>query len=289
MNKDNWFSNFAPAHIFMRDFSYPTVEHAFQAAKTLDIKERKHIANMGSPGAAKKAGRNVKLRPEWEEVKLAVMWICLCAKFSDEYWYKELKLTGEEQIVEWNSWGDKIWGIPCHQVDNGLWVPYEKLRGENLLGRLLMYCRNHSRRYLENVHKYNLDSFDDTNRLKEITIQLLKDISPAPIPSEYVKAAIDNYTLPSQRMKVAIYGNATKLNLDAEMRLGKIVELNAQIYIQRKSSIKDTVLRYLDKLNYTRIYYVDIKGLNFAEYGLLLTKKEKPRKPRHKLCRVVNI
>lgn len=29
------------------------------------------------------------------------MWICLCAKFSDENWYKELKITGEEAIIEW--------------------------------------------------------------------------------------------------------------------------------------------------------------------------------------------
>lgn len=273
------------------DTDYPTIEHAFQAAKTLNIKERIRISKLGSPSAAKKAGRNVKLRPDWEEIKLAVMYICLCAKFADEAWYRELKLTGEEEIVEWNSWGDKVWGIPCHQTDIGLYVPYEKLRGENLLGRLLMHCRNHSRRYLKDIHEYNLRSFsfDNTDTLKKISIQLLKDILPAPIPSKYVKAAIDNHTLPSQRMKVAIYGNATKLNLDAEMRLGKIVELNAQIYLQRQSSFKDVVLRYLNKLNYTRICYVDIKDLNDAEYGFLLTKKENPRKPLHKLCRVVYI
>lgn len=291
MNRDNWFSNFKSSPIFLADTdtNYPTVEHAFQAAKSLDIKERVRIGKLASPNAAKKAGRKVELRPHWEEIKLAVMWICLCAKFSDEYWYKELKLTGEEEIVEWNNWGDKIWGIPCHQTDVGFWVPYEKLCGENLLGRLLMHCRNHSRRYLQDIHKYNLGSFDDTDILKEITIQLLKDIPPAPTPSRYSKSAVDNHTLPSQRMKVAIYGNATKLNLDAETRLGKIVYLNAQIYLQEKLSVKDAVLKYLDKLNYTRINYVDIKGLNFAKYGLLLTKKEKPRKPRHKFCRIVSI
>ncbi|MGB3649903.1 MAG: NADAR family protein [Rivularia sp. (in: cyanobacteria)] len=291
MSKDNWFSNFQPSPIFMADIDthYSTIEHAFQAAKSLDIKERVRISKLSSPSAAKKAGRKVELRPHWEEIKLAVMWICLCAKFSDEYWYKELKLTGSEEIVEWNNWQDLVWGIHCHQTDVGFWVPYEKLRGENYLGRLLMHCRNHSRRYLKDIHKYNLDRFDDTNKLKEITIQLLKDIPPAPATSEYVKIAVDNHTLPSQRMKVAIYGNATKLNLDAQMRLGRIMELNAQIYLQEKSSVKDVVLRYLDRLSYTRICYVDIKGLNFAEYGLLLTKKENPRKPRHKLCRVVEI
>ena len=291
MANDNWFSNFKRSSIFMADIhtTYPTVEHAFQAAKSLDIKQRKHIANMNSPGAAKKAGRKVELRPDWEEIKLAIMWICLCGKFSDENWYKELKLTGEEEIVEWNSWGDKIWGIPCHQTNVGFWIPDKKLHGENLLGRLLMHCRNHSRRSLKDIHKYNLSGFDDTNMLKDCSTYLLENIPPAPTPSQYSKVAIDNHTLPSERMKVAIYGNATKLNLNAEMRLGKIVHLNAQIYLQRKSPIKDIVLRYLNSIKYTRIYYVDIKGLSHANYGLLLTNKDKPRKPRHKLCRVVNI
>lgn len=166
MSKDNWFSNFKRSPIFMGECSYPTIEHAFQAAKSLDIRERIRISKLRSPGTAKKAGRKVELRPDWEEIKLGVMYVCLCAKFSDEYWYKELKLTGEENIVEWNSWRDKIWGVPCHQVDDGLWVPYKKLHGENLLGRLLMHCRNQSRSYLKDVHKYNLSGFDDTNMLK---------------------------------------------------------------------------------------------------------------------------
>lgn len=292
MKKDNWFSNFASSPIFMGDIetTYPTIEHAFQAAKSLDIKERKHIANIGSPGAAKKAGRKVKLRLEWDEIKLAVMFICLCGKFREENWYQELKLTGEEEIIEWNHWGDKIWGIPCDVTNEGLWIPYKKLTGQNLLGRLLMYCRNFSRKSLEEFHRDNLCSFDDTDRLKNISIELLKDISAAPEPSNYVNVPVDNHTLPSKRMKVAVYGNATKLNLDAQMRLGRIAELNAQIYLQRQSPIKNVVLKYLYKLNYTRIYYVDNKKyLNKAEYGLLLTNKNKPQKPHHKLCRVVKI
>ena len=130
------------------------------------------------------------------------MYICLCAKFSDEDWYRELKLTGEEEIVEWNSWGDTIWGIPCHQINSGLWVPYEKLCGENLLGRLLIHCRNQSRRSLKDIHKYSLSGFDDTDMLKDCSKYLLENILPAPTPSQYSKVAIDNHTLPSERMKL---------------------------------------------------------------------------------------
>lgn len=49
--------------------------------------------------------------------------------------------------------------------------------------------------------------------------------------------------------------------------------------LQRQSPIKYIVLKYLDKLNYTRIFYVDNKKcLARTEYGLLLTNKNKPQK-----------
>ena len=62
MANDNWFSNFKSSPIFMADIhtTYLTVEHAFQAAKSLDIKERIRISKLRSPGAAKKAGRKVE-------------------------------------------------------------------------------------------------------------------------------------------------------------------------------------------------------------------------------------
>lgn len=53
MSKDNWFSNFKPSPIYMEDIdtTYPTVEYAFQAAKSLDVKERICISKLASPGA----------------------------------------------------------------------------------------------------------------------------------------------------------------------------------------------------------------------------------------------
>ena len=86
------------------------------------------------------------------------------------------------------------------------------------------------------------------------------------------------------------YGNATKLNFDAEMRLAKIAQLNGQIYLKRRSPVKDIVLKYLGKLNYSRVYYVDNrKDLANTKYGLLLTRKNNPQKPQHRLCRVIEI
>ena len=63
-------SNFFFSPIEYEGITYPTVEHAFQAAKTLNPIERQAIADLPTPGAAKRAGRQVTLRKDWEDVKI---------------------------------------------------------------------------------------------------------------------------------------------------------------------------------------------------------------------------
>ena len=56
-------SNFYPSKIY--DFEgneYPTVDHYFQAMKTMNPWERKKIAAAPTPGKAKQMGRRVNLR-----------------------------------------------------------------------------------------------------------------------------------------------------------------------------------------------------------------------------------
>ena len=66
-------SNFAASEIEFEGIVFPTVEHAFQAAKTLNITKRKEIAALPTPGQAKRAGRSVELRPDWEDIKIDVI------------------------------------------------------------------------------------------------------------------------------------------------------------------------------------------------------------------------
>ena len=66
-------SNFYWNEIEFEGITYATNEHFFQAMKTLDIDERRAIANCLTPGRAKRMGRRVALRPDWEDVKEAVM------------------------------------------------------------------------------------------------------------------------------------------------------------------------------------------------------------------------
>lgn len=66
---------------------YPTVEHAYQAFKTLNPKIRKQVAELKTPGEAKHFGKSIKLRDCWEWIKLQIMENLLREKFKD----KELK------------------------------------------------------------------------------------------------------------------------------------------------------------------------------------------------------
>lgn len=108
---------------------YPTVEHAFQAAKTLDLESRRLVALAQTPGEAKRLGRNLILRSDWESLKIGVMRKCLRLKFENIELRQKLIDTGDEELVEGNNHGDKFWGI-CNS------------EGHNNLGKLLMELRN---------------------------------------------------------------------------------------------------------------------------------------------------
>jgi ribA/ribD-fused uncharacterized protein len=132
--ENEFLSNFYPSPILHEGIVYPTNEHFFQAMKTLDLVERKAIANAETPGMAKRMGRTVKLRSDWEQVKVDVMRTGLMLKFSDAKLAQKLIDTGDEELVEGNWWHDNTWGN-CHCPK------CSRLGGRNLLGMLLMEVR----------------------------------------------------------------------------------------------------------------------------------------------------
>lgn len=121
-----WLSNFSPRPLTYEGVRYATVEHAYQAAKTLDPEERHRVAALSTPGLAKRAGRSIQLRDDWEEVKVSVMKELLALKFAQPGLRAKLLATGARLLVEGNTWNDRFWG-QC-PVGNG----------QNMLGRLLM-------------------------------------------------------------------------------------------------------------------------------------------------------
>ena len=126
---NRFLSNFYPSRVELDGEEYPTVEHAYQAAKTLDIAERMTIAQILTAGAAKHFGKSVTMRPDWEVIKLAVMEDLLRQKLTNVTLAARLIATGDDELIEGKTWGDTFWGV-CNGV------------GENHLGKLLMKIRS---------------------------------------------------------------------------------------------------------------------------------------------------
>ena len=126
-------SNFHRAPFKWRGKQWPTAEAAFAASKTHDARERERIRAAPSPAQAKRLGRRVDLRLDWERLKDDVMHAILQAKFAVPELRDALLATGDAELVEGNTWGDVYWG----RVDG---------RGRNQLGRTLMRIRDDIRR-----------------------------------------------------------------------------------------------------------------------------------------------
>ncbi len=128
-------SNFSPAQIELEGITYPTVEHAYQAAKTLDRGERLRIAALPTPAEAKRAGRALPQRADWETAKFQVMEQCVREKFMRHADLRAALLaTGEAYLEEGNTWGDQIWGVYQGKGDNRLGKILMKIRAELAAG-----------------------------------------------------------------------------------------------------------------------------------------------------------
>lgn len=136
-------SNFYPCKIQFNNIEFPSVEHAYVAAKTLDRSTREMIAKIDSPGKVKRFGRTIEIRPDWDDVKLQFMNSFLKEKFiQGSSLADKLEATGSEELIEGNHWGDTFWGV-CNGV------------GQNHLGKLLMAIRNENRMYFNCSFCYN--------------------------------------------------------------------------------------------------------------------------------------
>jgi ribA/ribD-fused uncharacterized protein len=131
-----WLSNFWPAQVTLDGRVYPSVEHAYQAAKTKGPEARKKFQDpslkasvakrLGSPAGMLSYG--LRIRPDWNEVRLGIMEGLIRQKFSRAPLRDKLLATGDAILVEGNYWNDQFWGV-CRGV------------GENHLGKILMKIR----------------------------------------------------------------------------------------------------------------------------------------------------
>lgn len=126
-----WLSNFESSVVSYDGVEYPTVEHAYQAAKTNDLKEREAILACKTPGTARKLGQTVTFRQDFESQKINIMFELCLQKFTNHSHLKQKLLdTGDHHLIEdTTGWNDRFWG-----VSNG--------HGTNHLGRILMDVRD---------------------------------------------------------------------------------------------------------------------------------------------------
>lgn len=129
------FSNYHLSPFIYNGIQWGSVEAAFQAQKVLDREVQEEFSCM-MPGVAKREGRRVLLRPDWEQVKYDLMYEICLAKFSQNEYLKSLLLsTGDNLLVEdTTGWHDNIWGCcTCSKCANRI--------SENRLGVVLMRVR----------------------------------------------------------------------------------------------------------------------------------------------------
>jgi len=147
--KYNFLSNFYPVPIDTGRRTYASVEHYYQAMKSMpgeiiEVKEnnvlvkktaRQWVSEAKTPGEAKKRGKKVPLRSDWEIIKIPVMKWGLRRKFTQAEMAAKLLDTKNKILIEGNWWHDNFWGnCTCSKCQN----PH----GKNNLGELLMMIRN---------------------------------------------------------------------------------------------------------------------------------------------------
>ena len=102
--------------------------------KCANLSDYGQFVNIG-PAEAKKLGRKVQLRSDWEQIKYNVMRQLLDLKFQDKVLLKMLQDTAPESIIEGNYWHDNYWGMcQCDKCKSK--IKY------NHLGELLQRKRN---------------------------------------------------------------------------------------------------------------------------------------------------
>lgn len=134
----SFLSNFYPCIVYLDDAAsaheaYPSVEHAYQAAKTFNPFQRTTIRNASHPGHAKRLGNTVDLRKDWNKIKIEIMLDLLRQKFENAVLKQKLIATYPAKLIEGNTWGDTYWGV------------YKGV-GTNMLGELLLQVRSEVRK-----------------------------------------------------------------------------------------------------------------------------------------------
>lgn len=120
-----------PIHVTIdnKEYHFTCAEALYQGMKNTDYLDKFENTDGYT---AKRMGKRVQMREDWDEVKLAIMQDVVRLKFTQNPdLMKRLRATSGE-LIEGNTWGDTYWGI-CHKI------------GENHLGKILMALRDETK------------------------------------------------------------------------------------------------------------------------------------------------
>lgn len=128
-NENRFLSNFYESSVTYNGVTYGSSEAAYQAAKCKNMEDRQRFVGVLA-NVAKKLGRTIEIRDDWDDVKFNIMYEIVWLKFDQNDKLEKMLLdTGNRYLEETNYWGDTYWGV-CKGI------------GENNLGKILMEIRD---------------------------------------------------------------------------------------------------------------------------------------------------
>ena len=125
-------SNFSRYGFALDGYEWPTVEHYYQAQKFTAAPDFDAVRQARTAFQARRIGndRSRAIHPDWDEIREAVMWRAICAKFdANPEARAKLLATGDEVLVEASPYDD-FWGCGPRKD------------GQNRFGKMLMRLRS---------------------------------------------------------------------------------------------------------------------------------------------------
>lgn len=134
------FSNFSEDPVTYQGTVYKTSEHAFQSQKPMYKKDSERIAACDTPMECAKMGRDrsIQIVPDWDTVRLAVMWEVLLCKFTQNKEAQRALLSTGDAYLEERTKNDSYWASGDDNAGG---------TGKNMLGKMLVEVRTVLRKY----------------------------------------------------------------------------------------------------------------------------------------------
>ena len=130
-----YLSNFYESSITYKGNTFRNSEAAFQAEKCINEVDKKQFIGLNA-SEAKRLGRRISMRRDWDDIKVGIMKEIVENKFKqNKILLDKLVNTGDTLIVEGNTWHDNFWGnCTCGKCFH--------IVGKNNLGIILMEIRD---------------------------------------------------------------------------------------------------------------------------------------------------